>query len=134
MTRRVDCTPAPGPLEEYAVCFDDLFTHAAQRRGLRAYLVGMFLLRDRTKTLTGLAEAVSSVAAQEAPVQRLQFFLSVSMWDAEAVNARRRLELTWAYLRHHAIVVVNQTFDMTPALAVGSAAQKGGAAGERPRL
>jgi SRSO17 transposase len=53
------------------------------------------LPRDRTKTLTALAGAAPIVAAQEAPVQRLRFFLSASVWDAEAVNARR-LEVLWA--------------------------------------
>ncbi len=95
MTRRIDCPSVPGPLEEYAAHFDDLFTQVAQRRGFRAYLAGLLLPRDRNKTLTGLAGAEPIVEAQEAPVQRLQFFLSESTWDAEAVNARR-LELTWA--------------------------------------
>lgn len=95
MTRRVACPPAPGPLEAYAVPFDDLFNNAAQRRNFRDYLAGLLLPRDRNKTLTALAGAEPIVAAQEAPVQRLQFFVSESVWDAEAVNARR-LELLWA--------------------------------------
>jgi hypothetical protein len=95
MTRRIDCPPAPGPLEEYAARFDDLFTHAAQRRGFRDYLAGLPLPRARNKTLTVLAGAAPLVEAQEAPVQRLQSFLSESVWDAEAVNARR-LERAWA--------------------------------------
>jgi SRSO17 transposase len=89
MTRRIACPPAPGPLEEYAARFDDLFTHAAQRRGFRDYLAGLLLPRDRPKTLTALAGAAPLVEAQEAPVQRLQSFLSESVWDAEAVNAPR---------------------------------------------
>jgi DDE superfamily endonuclease len=89
MTRRVACPPAPGALEEYATHFDDLFTHAAQRRCFREYLAGLLLPRDRNKTLTALAGAAPIVEAHEAPVQRLQFFLSESVWDAEAVNARR---------------------------------------------
>ncbi len=95
MTHRIACPPAPGPLEEYAAPFDDLFTHAAQRRSFRDYLAGLLVPRDRTKTLTALAGAEPIVEAQEAPVQRLQSFLSESVWDAEALNARR-LELTWA--------------------------------------
>src|SRR5919199_6546456 len=89
MTRRIDCPPAPGPLEEYAARFDDLFTHAAQRRSFRDYLQGLLLPRDRNKTLTALAGAEPVVEAQGAAVQRLQFFLSESTWDAEAVNTRR---------------------------------------------
>jgi SRSO17 transposase len=95
MTRRIACPPAPGPLEEYAARFDDLFTHAAQRRSFRDYLAGLLLPRARNKTLTALAGAAPVVEAQEAPVQRLQSFLSESVWDAAAVNARR-LDLTWA--------------------------------------
>jgi len=114
MTRRIDCPPAPGPLEEYAAHFDDLFTHAAQRRGFRAYLAGLLLPCDRNKTLTGLAGAEPIVAAQEAPVQRLQSFLSESTWDAEAVNARR-LELAGAdvEIAPHAggVLVIDETGD-----------------------
>ena len=51
--------------------------------------------RDCHKTLTALAGAEPLVAALDAPVRRLQFFLSESVWDAEAVNARR-LEVLWA--------------------------------------
>jgi SRSO17 transposase len=93
MTRHIDCPPAPGPLEEYATRFDDLFTHAAHRCGFRACLAGLLLPRDRTKTLTGLAGAAPIVEAQEPPVQCLQSFCSEAVWDAEGVNARR-LELT----------------------------------------
>src|SRR5919199_5778437 len=89
MTRRVPCPPAPGPLEDFAAHFDDLFTHAAQRRNFRDYLAGLLLPRDRNKTLTALAGAEPIVEAQEAPVQRLQSFLSESVWEAEAINARR---------------------------------------------
>jgi hypothetical protein len=114
MTQRIACPPAPGPLEEYAARFDDLFTHAAQRRSFRAYLAGLLLPRDRNKTLTALAGAEPIVEAQEAPVQRLQSFLSESVWDAEAVNARR-LELTWAdpALAPHqgGVLVIDETGD-----------------------
>jgi hypothetical protein len=114
MTRRIACPPAPGPLEEYAAHFDDLFTHAAQRRGFRDYLAGLLLPRDRHKTLTALAGAEPIVEAQEAPVQRLQSFLSESVWDAEAVNARR-LELTWAdaaFAPHDdGVLVIDETGD-----------------------
>jgi hypothetical protein len=114
MTRRIACLPAPGPLEEYAARFDDLFTHAAQRRGFRDYLAGLLLPRDRNKTLTALAGAEPIVEAQEAPVQRLPSFLSESVWDAEAINARR-LELTWAdaAITPHAggVLVIDETGD-----------------------
>jgi SRSO17 transposase len=92
MTKRLPCPPAPGPLEEYAAQFDAGLGTLAQRRGFREYLQGLLLPRDRHKTLTGLVGTEPVVGAQAASVQRLQFFLSESPWDAEAIN-RRRLEL-----------------------------------------
>lgn len=92
MSQRKACPPAPGPLEDYAAQFDHLFGNLAQRRGFRAYLQGLLLPRDRNKTLTALIGTEPIVGAQAAPVQQLQFFVSESTWDAEAVNARR-LEL-----------------------------------------
>jgi SRSO17 transposase len=89
MTERRVCPPAPGPLEAYAAEFDDLWRRLAQRRGFREYLAGLLLPRDRNKTLTALAGAEPLVGAQQAPVQRLQRFLSESVWDAGAVNDRR---------------------------------------------
>ncbi len=83
---------APGPLEEYAARFDDLFTRVAQRRGFREYLAGLLAPPDRNKTLTALAGAEPVTGAQHPAVQGLQFFLSESRWDPDAVNARR-LEL-----------------------------------------
>ena len=89
MTERRPCPPAPGPLEAYAGQFDPLFGTLAQRRSFREYLQGLLLPRDRNKTLTALAGAEPVMEAQAGAVQRLQFFLSESPWDAEAVNARR---------------------------------------------
>jgi hypothetical protein len=86
------CPVAPGPLEEYAARFDDLFTRLAQRRGFREYLAGLLAPRDRNKTLTALAGAEPLTGAQHPAVQRLQFFLSESRWDPDRVNDRR-LEL-----------------------------------------
>ncbi|WP_202970896.1 hypothetical protein [Saccharothrix sp. ALI-22-I] len=57
MTPRRPCPPAPGPLEEYAAGFDDLFRSLAQRRGFREYLTGLLSPRERNKTLTCLAGA-----------------------------------------------------------------------------
>jgi hypothetical protein len=82
-------------LEGYAARFDDLFGSLAQRRGFRDYLAGLLAPRDRNKTLTALAGAEPVTGAQHPAVQRLQFFLSESRWDAEKVNARR-LELLLA--------------------------------------
>jgi hypothetical protein len=85
----------PGPWEEYAARFDDLFTRLAQRRGFREYLAGLLALRERNKTLTALAGAELVAGAQHPAVQRLQFFLSESRCDSDRVNARR-LELLLA--------------------------------------
>jgi hypothetical protein len=95
MTKPVACPPAPGPLEGYAARFDDLFTHVAQRRGFREYLAGLLAPRERNKTLTALAGAEPVTGSKLPAVQRLQFFLSESVWDPGAVNSRR-LELLLA--------------------------------------
>jgi DDE superfamily endonuclease len=92
VTKRLPCPPAPGPLEDYAAHFDALFARLAQRRGLRAYLQGLLLPRDRNKTMTALAGAEPIVGAQHAAVQGLQWFVSESSWDHERVN-RRRVQL-----------------------------------------
>ena len=89
MTARRSCPPAPGPLEDYAQRFDGLFSSLAQRRGMRDYLQGLLLPRDRNKTLTGLAGAKPITGAQHREVQRLQWFLSESAWDHEQVNDQR---------------------------------------------
>src|SRR3712207_5259813 len=89
MTERQVCAPAPGPLEDFAQQYDDLWKTLAQRQGFREYLQGLLLPKDRNKTLTALAGTEPILGAQAACAQRLQFFLSESGWDAEDVNARR---------------------------------------------
>jgi SRSO17 transposase len=81
--------PLPAPLEAYAARFDDLFSRANQRGCFRRYLAGLLLPAERNKTLTALANAEPIVGAQAPAVQRLQWFLSESTWDAAAVTARR---------------------------------------------
>src|SRR6266542_1706318 len=114
MTKRLPCPPAPGPLEGYAAQFDPLFARLAQRRGLRAYLQGLLLPRDRNKTLTCLAGAEPVVGAQQGAVQGLQFFLSESPWDHEQLN-QRRVELLLgdpATAPHdHGVLVIDDTGD-----------------------
>ena len=61
----------------------------AQRRGFREYLAGLLAPRDRNKTLTALAGAEPVTGSKLPAVQRLQFFLSESVWDPERVNDRR---------------------------------------------
>ncbi|MFI5807145.1 hypothetical protein [Streptomyces sp. NPDC051561] len=89
MTKPQPCLPAPEPLEAYAASFDGLFAHVAQRHGFREYLTGLLAPRDRNKTLTCLAGAEPVVGSKDAAVQRLQFFLSKSSWNAEEINDRR---------------------------------------------
>lgn len=92
MTRRVPAEPAPGPLEDYAARFDDLFSTLAQRHAFRRYLEGLLLPAERNKTLTALANTEPLVGAQRKEAQSLQWFLSESTWEPEEVN-RRRIEL-----------------------------------------
>jgi SRSO17 transposase len=95
MTPRKPCPTIPGPLEDYAGQFDDLFGHKAQRQSFREYLQGLLLPRDRHKTLTALVGAAPVGGASHAAVQRLQSLVSESTWEATAVN-RRRLEVLQA--------------------------------------
>ncbi|HEX5699500.1 MAG TPA: IS701 family transposase [Rubrobacter sp.] len=92
MTKRYPVSPAPGPLEDYAMSFDDLFGARAQRHAFRRYLEGLLLPAERNKTLTALANTEPVVGAQRKEAQSLQWFLSESRWDPEEVN-ERRLEL-----------------------------------------
>jgi hypothetical protein len=94
MTTRLPVSPAPGPLEAFAQHFDSLFTQRSQRQAFRDYLAALLLPTERTKTLTALAHTEPIVGAQTAPAQRLQWFLSESTWDADAVNACRLATLS----------------------------------------
>jgi hypothetical protein len=92
MTGRYPVSPAPGPLEDYAHSFDDLFGARAQRHSFRRYLEGLLLPAERNKTLTALANTEPVSGAQRKEAQSLQWFLSESRWNPKEVNARR-LEL-----------------------------------------
>jgi hypothetical protein len=92
VTRRYPVNPAPGPLEDYAARFDDLFGARAQRHAFRRYLEGLLLPAERNKTLTALANTEPVVGAQRREAQSLQWFLSESRWDPQQIN-RRRIEL-----------------------------------------
>ena len=89
MTRRYPVSPAPGPLEDYAQGFDDLFRARAQRHAFRRYLEGLLLPAERNKTLTALANTEPVVGAQRKEAQSLQWFLSESGWDPKELNRRR---------------------------------------------
>src|ERR687897_1603553 len=92
MTKRYPVSPAPGPLEVYAMSFDDLFGARAQRHAFRRYLEGLLLPDERNKTLTALANTEPLIGAQRKEAQSLQWFLAESGWEPEVVN-RRRVEL-----------------------------------------
>ena len=92
MTRRYPVSPAPGPLEDYAQSFDDLFGARAQRHAFRRYMEGLLLPAERNKTLTALANTEPVAGAQRKEAQSLQWFLSESRWDPKEVN-QRRIEL-----------------------------------------
>ena len=114
MTARRACPPAPGPLEQYTAAFDDLFVSVAQRRGFRECLTGLLQPRERNKTLTALAGAEPVVQASHPAVQRLQYFVSESPWDAEKINDRRiQLLTTDPATRPHeqGVLVVDDTGD-----------------------
>src|SRR5262245_35843685 len=87
--RPQDSPPVPLPLDQYAHVFDKLFQTHIQRRRFREYLAGLLLPRDRNKTLTALGGAEPITQAQTVPVQQLQFFLTESEWDAEAVTSHQ---------------------------------------------
>src|SRR5215213_1184127 len=103
MTRRYPVSPAPGPLEDYAMSFDDLFgARACPRPTTRfqalpgGFVEGLLLPAERNKTLTALANTEPVVGAQRKEAQSLQWFLSESGWNPEQVN-RRRIELLKAH-------------------------------------
>ena len=89
MTKRIDITPAPEPLEAYVKHFDELFGKSNQREGFRQYLEGLLLPSERHKTLTGLVNTEPVVGAQLPRAQKLQWFLSESDWDERAVQHQR---------------------------------------------
>lgn len=89
MSRRLPVTPAPEPLEAYVQSFDPLFARRNQRDGFRRYLEGLLLPAERNKTLTALANTEPVVGAQHRRAQGLQWFLSESSWESEAVNGER---------------------------------------------
>jgi SRSO17 transposase len=93
MTKRMEITPAPEPLEAYAEHYDDLFRKSNQREEFRRYLEGLLLPSERHKTLTGLVNTEPLVGAQLPRAQKLQWFLSESTWDEREVQAERLTQL-----------------------------------------
>ena len=114
MTKRSPVSPAPGPLEDYAARFDDLFGARAQRHAFRRYLEGLLLPAERNKTLTVLANTEPVSGAQRKEAQSLQWFLSESRWDPEKVNGRRLevlLEQSASALSEKGVLVIDEHGD-----------------------
>jgi SRSO17 transposase len=65
-----------------------IFHSCGAAAGFREYLAGLLAPRERNKTLTALAGAEPVTGSKLPTMQRLQFFVSESAWDLEAVNAR----------------------------------------------
>ena len=89
MTKRIEITQAPEPLEAYIRHFDALLGKSNQREEFRRYLEGLLLPSERHKTLTGLVNSEPEVGAQLPRAQKLQWFLSESSWDERKVQAER---------------------------------------------
>jgi hypothetical protein len=89
MTKRIEVSSAPAPLEEYVKHFDSLFGKSNQREGFRHYLEGLLLPSERNKTLTGLVNTEPVVGAQLPRAQQLQWFVSESNWDESQIQAQR---------------------------------------------
>lgn len=80
----------PAPVEAYLSRFDWLLVSRAQRQALRDYVVALLEPRERNKTLTVLADAEPGRAgSMHRETQRLQWFLSESNWDHEALTDQR---------------------------------------------
>lgn len=93
MTKRIAVAKAPATLEEYVKSFDPLLGKSNQRESFRQYLEGLLLPSERHKTLTGLVNTEPIVGAQLPRAQKLQWFLSESDWDEQAVQEQRLLLL-----------------------------------------
>lgn len=88
MSKRLPATAAPGLLEQFSVAFDPLFSKRHQRDAFRQYLTNLLLPTERNKTLTALTNTEPVIDAQHSRVQKLQWFLSESTWDAKrSINA-----------------------------------------------
>ena len=79
MSKRLPVTPVPGPLEDYASAFDELFSKRNQRELFRRYLEELLLPPERNKTLTGLANTEPVVDSTHPAAQKLQWFLLESI-------------------------------------------------------
>lgn len=75
-------TAMPPCFNKWCRCFDDIFTHKAQKAGFRHYLGGLLGESER-KNLTQLSKDTVGVT-----YHRLHHFLTAASWNAELVNQR----------------------------------------------
>jgi hypothetical protein len=68
MSRRLPVASSPGPLEDYAVRFDDLFRARAQREGFRRYFEGVAgTAGDAVALLASVLRSAPAEGAKSAP-------------------------------------------------------------------
>ena len=92
MTRRLPCPAAPGPLEDYAARFRDLFHSLAQRRGFRG-VPGRFAgAAGPEQDADGAGRGGTGGRGAASGGAAAAVLLVQSRWDPERVNTRR-LEL-----------------------------------------
>ncbi|UBV45098.1 IS701 family transposase (plasmid) [Deinococcus taeanensis] len=78
------------PLDRYCAQLDHVFTRPTQREALRVYLQGLLIGTERHKTATGLANTEPGKAgSHHKAAQRLQWFLSESTWNPDALHQAR---------------------------------------------
>ena len=118
MTDRKPPTPAPGPLEDYAHSFDELFSRRGVRESFRRYLEGLLLPSERNKTLTGLANTEPVVGSVHPRAQQLQWYLSwylsETSWEPDEVNDLRLkmlVEGEQTVPTESGVVVIDETGD-----------------------
>ena len=105
----------PGPLEAYCSLLDAAFTRPTQRDSFRRYLQGLLMSAERNKTATGLANTEpGKTGSKHKAAQRLQWFLSESSWNPDALHQARLAlmrELPTTKSNQDAVLVVDETGD-----------------------
>lgn len=103
------------PLDRYCAHLDGIFTRPTQREALRVYLQGLLVGTERHKTATGLVNTEPGKAgSRHKAAQRLQWFLSESTWDPDALH-QARLDLMrngkCTAPSEEAVLVIDETGD-----------------------
>lgn len=103
------------PLDRYCAHLDGIFTRPTQREALRVYLQGLLVGTERHKTATGLVNTEPGKAgSRHKAAQRLQWFLSESTWNPDALH-QARLDLMrngkCTAPSEEAVLVIDETGD-----------------------